>query len=142
MPKEKKKKSYVVDSHAILTYLHEDEGWQEIGRLLRYWKRHGTQAKLSWINWGEIYYMTARRFGRDKALEVMDFVAAYPLELEPVDFALVESAAELKAAYLFSYADAFCAATALRYDAVLVTGDPDFQQLEPRLKVHWITDSR
>ena len=137
MRKERKRKSYVVDSHAILAYLHEDKGWQEVGRLLRYWKRKEIRAKLSWINWGEIYYITARNFGKQKALEVMDFIAAYPLELEPVDFNLVEAAAELKAEYLFSYSDAFCAATVLRYSAVLVTGDPEFQQLKDRIKIHW-----
>lgn len=133
----RKKRSYVVDSHALLTYLHADEGWREVGRLLRSWKREGIQAKLSWINWGEIYYITARMFGKEKALEVMDFIAAYPVELEPIDFSLVEAAAELKAAYTISYSDAFCAATAIRYDAILVTGDPEFRQLEGRVKIHW-----
>ena len=137
MRKEKKRRNYVVDSHAILTYLQEDEGWQEVGRLLRYWRRKRIRAKLSWIHWGEIYYITARNFGKEKALEVMDFVAAYPLELEPVDFSLVEAAAELKAVYLFAYSDAFCAATALRYDAILVTGDPEFRPLEGRIQMHW-----
>jgi len=135
--KQRKKRNYVVDSHALLSYLHEDKGWQEVGRLLRYWKRNGIRAKLSWINWGEIYYITARNFGKEKALEVMDFVAAYPVDLEPVDFTLVEAAAELKAEYQLSCSDAFCAATALRHNAVLVTGDPEFQQLETRIKIHW-----
>jgi len=136
--KRRKKRDFVVDSHAILTYLCQDEGWQEVGKLLRYWRRKRIQARLNWVNWGEIYYITAKNFGREKALETMDFVAAYPLQLEPVDFALVESAAELKATYQFSYADAFCAATALRYESILVTGDPEFREVEDHLKIHWI----
>jgi ribonuclease VapC len=135
--KGRKKRSYVVDSHSILSYLHEDAGWQEAGRLLRYWRRTGIKAKLNWINWGEIYYITAKSFGKEKALEVMDFVAAYPLELEAIDFSMVELAAELKSEYPFSYGDAFCAATALRHNAILVTGDPEFRRIEQRIKIHW-----
>ncbi|HEY4491500.1 MAG TPA: type II toxin-antitoxin system VapC family toxin [Acidobacteriota bacterium] len=138
MPKRKKKKEYVVDSHAILTYLQAGEGWQELGRLLRFWKRKGIFARLNWINWGEIYYTIHRHFGKEKAQEAMDFVAAYPVTLEPIDLSLVESAAELKATYSFAYADAFCAATALKYDAVLVTGDPELRQIEGRIQIRWI----
>jgi DNA-directed RNA polymerase subunit RPC12/RpoP len=51
----------------------------------------------------------ARYFGKQKAQEAMDFVAAYPIILEPIDFSLVELAAEYTAKYSFAYADAICA---------------------------------
>ena len=138
MPKQKKRRNYVVDSYAILAYLQEDVGWQEMGRLLRYWRRKRIRAKLSWINWGEIYYITARNLGKEKAMEAMDFVAAYPVELEPVDFEMVQTAADLKSMFSFALGDAFCAATALRYDAILITGDPEFLALQDRIKIHWL----
>jgi len=40
----------------------------------------------------------------------------------------------LKAAYRLSFADAWIAATAMFYDAILVHKDPDFEQLEDKLK--------
>jgi predicted nucleic acid-binding protein len=109
-----------------------------MGQLLREWHRRRFKARLNWINWGEIFYLTLKYFGREKALEVIDLIAALPLELEPVDFDLVRAAAELKAEHDLSYADAFCAATALRYDAIIVTGDKDFLALENKIDVRWL----
>ena len=43
-------------------------------------------------------------------------------------------AGRLKAAYRLSFADAWIAATAMFYDAILVHKDPDFEQLEDKLK--------
>lgn len=109
-----------------------------MGRLLREWHRKRFKARLNWINWGEIFYMAWKYFGREKALEVKDLIAALPLQLEAVDFELVRLAAELKAEQNISYADGFCAATALRYDAILVTGDPEFKALEDRVEIRWL----
>jgi predicted nucleic acid-binding protein len=135
---KKRKRNYVVDSYALLLYLQKQEGWQEVGRLLRAWHRERFKARLNWINWGEVFYMTWKYFGREKAVEVKSLVYALPLELQPVDFELVRAAAELKAENNISYADAFCAATALRYKAILVTGDPDFKSLESKIDIRWV----
>ena len=139
MPNRKKKKrKYVVDTYSLLAYLQREVGWQEMGQLLRNWRSRRFAAKLSWINWGEVYSMTWKYFGKDKANEVKDLLSALPLELEPIDFELVRVAAELKAEHNISYADAFCAATALRYDAILVTGDPEFKSLEKKIDIRWL----
>jgi predicted nucleic acid-binding protein len=136
--RKRKKRNYVVDSYALLLYFQKQEGWQEIGRLLREWHRERFKGRLNWINWGEIYYMSWKYFGREKALEVKNLIAALPLQLEAIDFELVRAAAELKAENNISYSDAFCAATALRYDAILVTGDPEFKALESRIDIRWV----
>jgi predicted nucleic acid-binding protein len=136
---KKRKRKYVVDSYSILTYLQKESGWQEMGQLLRKWRSTRFEAKLNWINWGEIYYMTWKYFGKEKAQEVRDLLIALPLELEPVDFELVTLAAELKAEHNISYADAFCAATAIRHNAILVTGDPEFKSLEHKIDIRWLS---
>ena len=45
------------------------------------------------------------------------------------------NAARLKMSYAISYADAFAAAAAEELDAVLVTGDPELEQLEGRIQI-------
>lgn len=136
--KSRKKRNYVVDAFAILMYLQQGQGWQETGQLLRHWRRERRKAKLNWINWGEIYYSVWKGFGREKAQETMGLLAGFPLELEPVDFELVRAASELKAQHSLSFADAFCAATALRYNAIVLTGDPEFRSVEDLLDIHWL----
>lgn len=136
---KKRKRKYVVDSYSILSYLQKESGWQEMGQLLRKWRSTRFEAKLNWINWGEIYYMIWKYFGKEKAQEVRDLLIALPLQLEPIDFELVTLAAELKAEHNISYADAFCAATAIRHNAILVTGDPEFKSLEDKIDIRWLS---
>lgn len=139
MRKKRTKESlYVFDSYAILVYLQKQPGWQETGSLLRMVKRERRVALLNWINWGEIFYIVRRHFGPDKAQETMELLSAFPLQLHPVTFDLVHLASELKSDYRISYADAFCAATALENKAIIVTGDPEFHALESIIQVRWI----
>jgi predicted nucleic acid-binding protein len=138
MPKKSKESAYVLDSYALLVYLQKQKGWQEVGSLLRQFKRERRLAFLNWINWGEIYYIVRRHFGAERAQETMELLAAFPLKLHPVTFDLVHLASELKSDYRISYADAFCAATALENNAIVITGDPEFHSLEGVLKIRWI----
>lgn len=78
---------------------------------------------MSWINVGEVFYVVERREGRAAAVEVVDFLRARVALDLPTPERVLEAAA-LKAGYAMSYADAFAVATALAYDAVLLTGDP------------------
>ena len=51
---------------------------------------------------------------------------------------LTFAAAHVKAHHSLAYADAFAIALAEEVDAVVVTGDPEFQQVEARIVVRWI----
>jgi ribonuclease VapC len=50
----------------------------------------------------------------------------------------VLEAARLKGRFLVSYADAFALATAIRMNAVIVTGDPEFRRVEHLVTVNWL----
>lgn len=60
------------------------------------------------------------------------------IEILPATNDLVFRAAELKACFAMSYADCFAAASAVEHDATLVTGDPEFRQVEHLVKILWI----
>jgi predicted nucleic acid-binding protein len=51
------------------------------------------------------------------------------------------SAASLKGKFPIAYADAFAAALAQKYNCPLVTGDPEFRQVD-QLKLDWISSNR
>jgi hypothetical protein len=40
---------------------------------------------------------------------------------------------------VLSYAGAFCAATAQRVDAIVLTGDPEFESVKELVKIRWLT---
>ena len=67
-------------------------------------------------------------------------LAALPIEIVGVsdDLALACQAAVFKATHKLAYADCFAAALARMKNAELLTGDPDFQQLEKEIKIGWL----
>jgi ribonuclease VapC len=56
----------------------------------------------------------------------------------------VRRAAELKSKHAIAYADAFAVATAIEFDAILLTGNPEIEPLEGEqdLKVQWLSRKR
>jgi predicted nucleic acid-binding protein len=61
-----------------------------------------------------------------------------PINLVLPDKELIWKASEIKAEYPISFADCFAAATALRYDAKILTGDPEFKKLGALVAIDWI----
>ena len=117
-------------SYAVLAYLQDEEGAGPVQDLLRKAGREEVRVLLPVVNLGEVYYLVAREQGRQNAEEMLAVVDQLPLEVVDADRSLTIEAARLKAGHRISYADAFAAGLALGREAVLVTGDPEFRQLE------------
>ena len=81
------------------------------------------------INLGEVLYITERRLGLAMAQIVLALVDSLPLEIIDVTRELALDAATIKAHYNLSYADAFAVAAAIRENAVVLTGDPEFESV-------------
>jgi len=81
-------------------------------------------AIMSWINLGEVFYVLRRAHGEAEARRTIKDLEASLQAVLP-DSALVLEAARIKSEWRMSYADAFAAATATRFDAPLWTGDPE-----------------
>jgi predicted nucleic acid-binding protein len=86
-------------------------------------------AVMSWVNLGEVYYLTMRRRGEALARRAVEALQRR-IDVEEPDVALVMAAADIKARGRMSYADAFCVATARRHRAALYTGDPEIITLD------------
>jgi len=56
-----------------------------------------------------------------------------------VDLELARRAARFKSRNRMSYADCFAAALAKTRRAELVTGDPEFKQVEGEIRIHWLS---
>jgi len=109
-----------------------------VARVLREAKNEGKENFLCLINLGEILYMTKRRFGDTKKMEVLSRIHQLGIKILSIPDSLVYEAAELKAQYPISYADCFALACARNLSAVLVTGDPDFKKVARLIKIEWI----
>ncbi len=132
-------KKLVLDRFALVSLFHKEPGWEKVRAALYEQQRAGTKAFLNWVNWGEFFYIVKRKVGSTRAAEALHLLEQLPIELVPVDLALVRDAAELKSEYAISYADAFCIATARRLSATVLTSDPEFHAVEHLITVRWLS---
>jgi PIN domain nuclease of toxin-antitoxin system len=109
----------VLDSWALLAYLKNEPA---AGKVQDVWLSQG--AAVSSINLGEVLYMRIRERGEKAASADVEMIRRRS-EVSSPDWALVRSAASVKAGGGLSYADAFCVATAKRLGLPLWTGDPE-----------------
>jgi predicted nucleic acid-binding protein len=128
----------VLDSFALVAFYHKEGGWQKVQKTLYDLAASGQKALLSVINWGEFYYTIKRRVGKRKAEGALALLAQLPVEILPADIDLVKEAAEIKSDYPVSYADAFCIATAQRFQGRVFTNDPEFTSVADIVPVVWL----
>lgn len=131
-------KRYVFDSYALLAFLEDEAAAGEVEKALREVEKGRAKGFLSIINWGEIYYITMREQGQDIAEDVINLLDNYPLRLVEPDRGLTLAAASFKGKYRIAYADCFAAALAVQYNAILLTGDPEFKVLENEIQIAWL----
>jgi ribonuclease VapC len=129
---------YLFDSHALLAFFQEEKGTEVVAKILRRALKQRLDRLICVINLGEIIYMTKRRFGDNKKVEILGRVHQLGFKILPVPEDLVYKAAELKADYPISYADCFALACALEQSAILVTGDPEFKKVAHLINIQWI----
>ena len=136
----------VVDSWPVLEWIYGNEPGR---KNFREWLNKAEQGEvrlvISRINHGEIKYNLYGKHRRGELghitlNDVENDLASLPWYVLSVDDELVDAAANLKAVYPISYADCFVAALARRYDAPILTGDPDFQKLANRgiVRLEWL----
>ena len=133
-----RKTAYIMDSYAILAYLQAEPGGLKVKNLLKQAKTEDVSALMSLINLGEVVYFAGRRLGEDKAKELLHDIMLLPIQIAEVTKARVLSAARIKTRYPISYADAFAVSLAQEMNAAIVTGDPEFKQVESLVTFFWL----
>lgn len=131
-------KSVTFDSHAIMMFAQDEAGADRVEELLRAAEEGRVRACVNEINLGEVYYITMRRLGTESASRFLEQFSTLAVERVAASWEIIQSAAELKARHALSYADCFVAATALRHQASVVTGDPEFKKVEHLVQIEWI----
>lgn len=96
------------------------------------------QIFLSWINLGEVLYITEREQGLRQARETLAYIQSLPIQMLEVTSQDVLEAAHIKATHRLAYADAFAVAAALGQGAAILTGDPEFKSIETLVSIVWL----
>ena len=131
--------AYLFDSHALLAFFKGEPGANRVDEILRDSRQRPFDIFICMMNLGEIVYLTKRRFGDEKKIEVISRIYQLGLTVLSVTDSLVFQAAELKAQYApFPNADCFALACAVNHSATLVTGDPEFKTVSHLIEIAWI----
>lgn len=124
---------YVLDTSAIFTYTDQEEGAEEVERLLRAAQRNECRLEACSISLMELYYISLREQGEDGAARLVALVKAWPMDwIYPDEMTLLQ-AGRLKASYRMSLVDALIAAVAKLHNATLVHKDPEMEALMDEL---------
>ena len=133
------KKKRLLDSYALLVYLNKEDGYEKVRAVLANAQQSSLPVLMNELNVGETYYILYRKRGLEQAEYFLDTVmAGLPVAMISNDFNVVISAAKIKAQHALSIADCFAVATAQRENAVILTGDPEFKNVEKFVEIDWL----
>lgn len=129
--------------NAVLGYFLDEPSAETVAEILELARNNQIKLYMSWINVGEVYYIIQRRYDRKIAIDLIENVKAWPIELIESSHEQVIIAGDIKAKYPMSLGDSYAAALTIRVRGVLLTADKKFQQLENRIiKIKWLTKHR
>jgi len=128
----------VLDSHALLALLRDEPGGEAVAQILERAGARDQPVHMTEVNYAEVQYMIRRKDGDAAWATIAGELKAAPIEFHPADRRLADAAADFKARFKMSLADAFAAALAKEKKAELVTGDPEFKALAKEIKINWL----
>jgi predicted nucleic acid-binding protein len=96
-----------------------------------------TNLLMSALSVGEVHYVLRKNHSVALAEDWRALSRSLPVTLEVPTLDDIWNAAALKGQYAISYADAFAAALAHKYECPLVTGDRDFRRVA-HLELEWL----
>ena len=128
----------VLDSFALIAYFRDEPGAETMENLLVAAGKKDSPLHMTDINYAEVKYSIVKKDGAQAWEEAAKILQGLPIDFHSTTRALADTAADFKARFKISIADAFAAALAKEKKAELVTGDPEFKPLEKEIKIIWL----
>jgi predicted nucleic acid-binding protein len=128
----------VLDSFALIAYFRDEPGAEAMEAMLVAAGKKDSPLLMTDVNYAEVKYSIVKKDGAAAWSEAAKVLQGLPIDFHSTTRSLADTAADLKARFKMSLADAFAAALAKETRAELVTGDPEFKPLEKEIKIHWL----
>jgi len=90
------------------------------------------------VNVGEVWYIIAREASVSDADRSIKELRHLGIEFVDADWTLAHEAGGFKSKHKMSYAGCFAAALAKQKKALLLTGDPEFKQVDSEITIDWL----
>jgi len=128
----------VLDSFALIAYFRDEPGAETMEALLVSAGKKDSPLLMTDVNYAEVKYSIVKKDGAAAWAEAAKVLQGLPIDFHSTTRALADTAADFKARFKLSLADAFAAALAKERRAELVTSDLDFKPVEKEIKVQWL----
>jgi predicted nucleic acid-binding protein len=128
----------VLDSYALIAYFRDETGAEVVESLLLAASKKDNPLHMTDVNYAEVKYSIIKKDGLRAWEEASKILQGLPIEFHSTTRARAGLAADFKARFKMSLADAFAAALAKERKTELVTGDQEFKALEKEIKIHWL----
>jgi len=135
-------KRCVVDASALLRWFDDGPGAIRIEELVVQAASGAMQISVSAVNWGEVYYVIARKHGERQAESFSANFHNLPVHIVPADSPRAERAGIFRHKFSIPYADAFAASLAASERATLVTSDYDFTRVADAVAVEFLPSGK
>ena len=126
---------YVLDTSAIVAFTDQEEGADEVERLLDAARVSACRVEACAISLMELYYVALQEKGEDEAAKLLALVKSWPVTWVYPDERTLLQAGKIKAAYRLSVVDAIIAAVAKLRHATLIHKDPELAALHPEVSL-------
>jgi predicted nucleic acid-binding protein len=128
---EEQSSPYLLDTSALFTFIEDENGADRVEQAL-----NQVTTLVPWTVLMETYYITLQEEGQAEADRRIALIRTLKVRiLWDMNESMLLTAAKLKAEYHISLADAIIAAYAIRYNAVLIHKDPEFEALTGLLRM-------
>jgi predicted nucleic acid-binding protein len=128
----------VLDSFALIAYFRDEPGAEAMENLLVTAGKKDSPLHMTDVNYAEVKYSIVKKDGAEAWEEAAKILQGLPIDFHSTSRELADTAADFKARFKMSLADAFAAALAKEKKAELVTGEPEFKALEKEMKIQWL----
>ncbi|MCI0443058.1 PIN domain-containing protein [bacterium] len=127
------KNSFLLDTSAVFAFTDDEEGANEVQKLLTQAGHDKANVFISAMSMMEAYYIAFQETGETDADRLILLLRSLPLKVLNLSEDLILIAGSLKGRYQISVADAWIAATAKFHNLVVVHKDPEFEPLKHEL---------
>lgn len=128
----------VLDSFALIAYFRDEPGAEFVENLLLNAGKKEEPLHMTDVNYAEVKYSIMKKDGAQAWEEAAKILLGLPINFHSTTRSMADIAANFKARFKMSLADAFAAALAKEKKGELLTGDREFRALEKEIKIAWL----
>ena len=129
-------KKYVLDTSALLTFIENEEGVEEVETLFKQALDGRIELFISIISSIEIFYISFREQGERIANERLELIEDLPIVQEALTNKLIKIIGKIKTNKNISFADSCIAGLSKLKEAFLVHKDTEYECIENEVKQH------